>query len=147
MNEILSKKSLLDRAEHFIYMGAAYILVIAAAGLLIAAVVEVASKVIAGDYAHATVHLLDRVLLALMLAEIIYTVSHIARTHQIDAEPFLIVGIIAAIRRILILTAESAEHVNLTNPVFQATLAELGLLALIIIMLAWAMRQLRSSNT
>jgi len=89
-----------------------------------------------GKYTTAMVHLLDRVLLALMLAEIIYTVGRISRTQMLETEPFLIVGIIAAIRRMLILTAESAGHVDLTDPVFQALLAELGLLALIIFLLA-----------
>ena len=101
-----------------------------------------AGSIMEGQYTTAMVHLLDRVLLALMLAEIIYTVGRITRTQQLETEPFLIVGIIAAIRRMLIITAESAGHPDLTNPVFQAQLAELGLLALIIFLLAWAMRLL-----
>lgn len=137
---------LLERAEHYIYLGAGYILVIAAAGLLIAAVVEVTRTALAGQFAEAIVHLLDRVLLALMLAEIIYTVGRIARTQQLETEPFLIVGIIAAIRRMLIITAESASHVDLTDPHFQAALAELGLLAIIILLLAWSMRLLRGEK-
>ena len=88
------------------------------------------------------VHLLDRVLLALMPAEIIYTVGRISRTQMLETEPFLIVGIIAAIRRMLIITAEGAGHIDLTDPVFQALLAELGLLAVIIFLLAWSMRLL-----
>ena len=134
---------LLERAEHYIYLAAGYILVIAAAGLLIAAVIEMTANIMAGDYTGAIVHLLDRVLLALMLAEIIYTVGRILRTQQLETEPFLIVGIIAAIRRILIITAESAGHVDLSDPKFQAVLAELGLLAIIIFMLAWAINLLR----
>jgi uncharacterized membrane protein (DUF373 family) len=133
----------LERAEHYIYLTAGYILVIAAAGLLVTAVVEVAGYTLEGEYAEAIVHLLDRVLLALMLAEIIYTVGRIARTQQLEIEPFLIVGIIAAIRRMLVITAESAGHFDLSHPAFQAALAELGLLALIILMLAWAIRLLR----
>lgn len=138
--------SLLDRAEHYIYLGAGYILVVAAAGLLVVAVVEVTRTTLAGQYAQAIVHLLDRVLLALMLAEIIYTVGRIARTQQLETEPFLIVGIIAAIRRMLIITAESASQVDLTDPHFQAAMAELGLLALIILLLAWSMRLLPDSK-
>jgi uncharacterized membrane protein (DUF373 family) len=134
---------LLERAEHYIYLAAGYILVIAAAGLLITAVGEMIHEIMQGSYVKAMVHLLDRVLLALMLAEIIYTVGRITRTQQLETEPFLIVGIIAAIRRMLIITAESAGHVDLTDPFFQAILAELALLAVIIFLLAWAMRLLR----
>jgi len=76
-----------------------------------------------------------------MPAEIIYTVGRISRTQMLETEPF-IVGIIAAIRRMLIITAEGAGHIDLTDPVFQALLAELGLLAVIIFLLAWSMRLL-----
>jgi uncharacterized membrane protein (DUF373 family) len=134
---------LLERAEHYIYLAAGYILVIAAVGLLLTAVGEMVHEIMEGSYVKAMVHLLDRVLLALMLAEIIYTVGRITRTQQLETEPFLIVGIIAAIRRMLIITAESAGHVNLQDPLFQAILAELALLAVIIFLLAWAMRLLR----
>jgi uncharacterized membrane protein (DUF373 family) len=134
---------LLERAEHYIYLAAGYILVIAAAGLLLTAVGEMVHEIMEGSYVKAMVHLLDRVLLALMLAEIIYTVGRITRTQQLETEPFLIVGIIAAIRRMLIITAESAGYVNLQDPLFQAILAELALFAVIIFPLAWAMRLLR----
>ena len=134
---------LLERAEHYIYLAAGYILVLAAAGLLLTAVGEMIHEIMEGSYVKAMVHLLDRVLLALMLAEIIYTVGRITRTQQLETEPFLIVGIIAAIRRMLIITAESAGHVNLQDPLFQAILAELALFAVIIFPLAWAMRLLR----
>ena len=63
---------------------------IAAAGLLVTAVIEVAGFTLEGRYAEAIVHLLDRVLLALMLAEIIYTVGRIARAQQLETEPFFI---------------------------------------------------------
>jgi uncharacterized membrane protein (DUF373 family) len=132
----------LERAEHYIYLAAGYILVFAAAGLLVAAIIEMTGSIMEGKYTTAMVHLLDRVLLALMLAEIIYTVGRISRTQMLETEPFLIVGIIAAIRRMLILTAESAGHVDISDPVFQALLAELGLLAVIIFLLAWSMRLL-----
>ena len=119
---------------------------VSAAGLLLTAVGEMIHEIMQGSYVKAMVHLLDRVLLALMLAEIIYTVGRITRTQQLETEPFLIVGIIAAIRRMLIITAESAGHVDLNDPFFQAILAELALLSIIIFLLAWAMRLLRDRD-
>ncbi|HHJ40494.1 MAG: hypothetical protein AXA67_01195 [Methylothermaceae bacteria B42] len=130
----------LEKAEHYIYMTAGYILVVAAAGLLAMAVVEMVKLLLDGHFTEAIVQLLDRVLLALMLAEIIYTLGQIARTQKLQVAPFLIVGIIAAIRRMLIITAESAGNVDLTDPGFQAILVELGLLAVIIFLLTGAMR-------
>lgn len=138
--------SLLGKAEHYIYLTAGYILVLAAGGLLVAAVVEVADLIFKHMYAEAIIHLLDRVLLALMLAEIIYTVGRIVQTQQLETEPFLVVGIIAAIRRILILTAEGSSHVDINDPHFTGTLAELGLLAVIILLLVWAIYLLRKAQ-
>ena len=44
----------------------------------------------------------------------------------------------------LIITAESAGHIDIADPMFQAILAELGLLAVIILLMAWAMRLIRT---
>jgi len=57
----------LEHAEHYIYLAAGYILVFAAAGLLVAALFEMAGSIMEGKYTTAMVHLLDRVLLALII--------------------------------------------------------------------------------
>lgn len=51
---------------------------------------------------------LDRLLLSLMVIEILHTVRISVRSLVLSAEPFLIVGLIAAIRRILVLTLQTA---------------------------------------
>lgn len=133
---------LLEVAEHNIYYGGGFILVLAAAGLLVSAVIEMVNLALTGDFTAAVIKLLDRVLLALMVAEIIYTVINIAKKRQLDVQPFLIIGVIAAIRRMLVITAESTTHIDLTDPHFQAALAELALLAVIILLLAISFRLL-----
>ncbi len=45
--------------------------------------------------------LLDRVLLVLILVEIVHTVVLSLRAHRLVAQPFIVVGLIAVIRRIL----------------------------------------------
>ncbi len=139
-NEQGGLAAILERGEHYIYLATALILVVAAAALLVVAVAEAGQQVLAGDYGGALLQLLDRALLVLMLAEIIYTVRSIAQRKRLEVEPFFIVAIIAAIRRILIITAESTTNVNLQDPHFQAALVELGLLAVIVLALAGAMR-------
>lgn len=134
---------LLERSETLIYIATALILIGAAGALLLLALSETVARVSEGAHMEALLNLLDRSLLVLMLAEIIYTVRRIARTHRLEAEPFFIVAIIAAIRRMLVITAESTAHINLEDPTFQAALAELGLLALIILALAGGMRLIR----
>lgn len=131
---------LLERAELYIYLATASILVLGAAALLRVAVVETIATARQGDHVGALLPRLDRTLIVLMLAEIVYTGRRIAHCKRLDAEPFFIVGLIAAIRRILVITAESTGDIDLHDPGFQAAMTELGLRALIILALARAMR-------
>ena len=137
---------ILGKAEEYIYIAAGFILVFAAAGLLVTAVIEMSLSVREYDYNSAMVQLLDRILLVLMLAEIIYTVQRIARTRMLEASPFLVIGIIAAIRRMLIITAESADTVDLGDAHFQGALVELGLLSVMVLLLAISVRLIHSCN-
>ena len=80
---------------------------------------------------------LDRVLLAFIFVELIDTVRVTVRERGIFiAEPFLLVGLIAVVRRILLLTAEieqaSAEE-------FQNMLIELGVMTGLVIVLTGAL--------
>src|SRR5580700_6149522 len=62
------------------------------------AALEHAQDVITG----AAENLLDRVLLVLILVEIVHTVVLSLRAHRLVAQPFIVVGLIAVIRRILL---------------------------------------------
>ena len=53
-----------------------------------------------------SVTLLDRILLALIVAELLHTLRWVVLRGEIVVEPFLFVGLIAVVRRILIVTAE-----------------------------------------
>ncbi|GAC1654754.1 MAG: hypothetical protein NVS9B12_05500 [Vulcanimicrobiaceae bacterium] len=59
---------------------------------------------------------LNNVLLILMLVELVYTVTLSLRGIMLSAEPFLIVGMIATIRRMLVITIgesnSQASHAN-----------------------------------
>ena len=138
---------LLQTAEHYIYIAAGFILVIAAAGLIIIAVVEMGSYILDGNYIKAMIQLLDRILLVLMVAEVVYTVGRITRTQMLEVEPFLIIGTIAAVRRMLIITAETTGHFSIKDDAFLAALSELGVLALMIFLFAVAMRLLRARKS
>ncbi|MDP9325606.1 MAG: phosphate-starvation-inducible PsiE family protein, partial [Candidatus Dormibacteraeota bacterium] len=52
---------------------------------------------------------LDQALLVFMVAELLHTIRVTLRDRSLAAEPFLIVGLIAGIRRILILTARNED--------------------------------------
>jgi len=88
--------------------------------------------------------LLDRILLILIVAELVYTLRFVVLTHEIAAEPFLFVGLIAVVRRILIVTGEFEQPAGgreLTN-----FLIELGLLGFLTLTLSAAIYLVRRSE-
>jgi uncharacterized membrane protein (DUF373 family) len=52
---------------------------------------------------------IDRLLFVLMVVEILHTVRVSFRSGTLVAEPFLVVGLIASIRRVLVITLESSQ--------------------------------------
>ncbi len=52
---------------------------------------------------------IDRLLFVLMVVEILHTVRVSFRSSTLECEPFLIVGLIASIRRMLVITLESSQ--------------------------------------
>jgi uncharacterized membrane protein (DUF373 family) len=92
---------------------------------------------------------LDQLLVVLMLVEILHTVRISIRSHILVTEPFLVVGLIASIRRILVITLEAA---TLTKEgkwspegasIFRASMIELGLLGLLLLILVFSITLLR----
>ena len=53
--------------------------------------------------------IIDRLLFVLMLIEILHTVRASVRSGALNCEPFLVVGLIASIRRVLVITLKSSE--------------------------------------
>jgi uncharacterized membrane protein (DUF373 family) len=95
--------------------------------------------------------IIDRLLFVLMLVEILHTIHASIRTGTLVCEPFLIVGLIACIRRILVITLETSQ---ITKPdhwadnniaLFHASMLELGVLAVLIIVLVGSIRMTRTA--
>jgi len=83
---------------------------------------------------------LDQLLLVLMLVEILHTVRISVRSKELMlAEPFLIVGLIASIRRVLVITLQAAKltegnHGTAEGAIaFRNAMIELGLLGFLIL--------------
>jgi uncharacterized membrane protein (DUF373 family) len=93
------------------------------------------------DYVQSGVNLLDKILLLLIIAELVHTLRHVVLRGEIDAEPFLFVGLIAVVRRILIETANLENQTPSTHQLW-----ELGLLGLLTIVLAVAIYLVRRSD-
>ena len=141
------------------YLGKAEVAIYHIVGVLLA-VTAGAAIVSAGHmlwigFAHWTIaietlRVLDQLLIVLMVVEILHTVRISIRSHIFLAmEPFLVVGLIASIRRVLIISLQmttlarqggwSAESAS----IFHASMIELALLVILIPVLVFSITLLR----
>ncbi|MGC5777274.1 phosphate-starvation-inducible PsiE family protein [Methylobacterium sp. NFXW15] len=129
--------------EHAIYAALGLLLALTALAALTEAVVLTWEALRSLGGADQILEVVDRLLFLLMIIEILHTVRVSMRSGKLTCEPFLIVGLIASIRRVLVITLQSSEltHAKELPPekyaLFQAAMIELGVLAgLIIVMVA-----------
>jgi hypothetical protein len=134
------------RVEDVVYVGLGLLLTGGALVLLVDGVLMFGRHSIAGTMPGAIIELLDRVLLIVMIVELLYTVQVSFREHTLVPEPFLIVGLIAATRRILVVTAEFAELAEAGGVVFQNAMLELGLLTIMVLVFVVALVLLRKRS-
>jgi len=96
------------------------------------------------------VDIIDRLLFMLMLVEILHTVHTSIQTGALVCEPFLIVALIACIRRILVITLNTSQITQIDHwdahdrSLFHASMVELGVLALLIVVLIGSIRVTRT---
>ena len=137
----------LVRFEVLLYGAVGILLATAAVLVLIGTVHELSEAISSGAGAVQTgVTVLDRVLLTLIIAELVYTLRFVLRTHEIVVEPFLFIGLIAVVRRILIVTAQF-ERLPPAGRALTNLLLELGLLGFLALALAVALALVRRYRT
>ena len=129
--------------EDVVYIGLSVMLAASALALLGHTANSFVRELLQGTLPVAIVALLDRLLLVLMIVELLYTVQVSFREHALVPEPFLIVGLVAATRRILVLTAEFPELEDKGEQAVRIAMIELGLLTLMILALVASLRMLR----
>ena len=98
----------LEHAQDIVTVTVGVVLIVLAATLAVSGVVDFITQVQTLSVTQAAINLLDRVLLVLILVEIVHTVVLSLRAHRLAAQPFIVVGLVAVIRRILFLL--SNEH-------------------------------------
>jgi uncharacterized membrane protein (DUF373 family) len=132
------------RVEDVLYVGLGLVLAGSAAALLVNVAAAFGRSVLGGAGIHSIVELLDSVLLILMIVELLYTVQVSFREHTLVPEPFLIVGLIAVTRRILVVTAEFAALLEKgSDSAFHNAMLELALLTIMVVALVLSLRILR----
>ena len=150
--QLFSNKSL-SMVEMVLYAALGLILSLTALFALFTACQALWQGLSAEASAKTVVEIIDRLLVVFMLVEILHTVRISIRSHILVTEPFLIVGLIATIRRILVITLNAA---NLTNAAewgndglakLRASMVELALLGGIVIVLVISIHILRKSKS
>ncbi|QRE72394.1 phosphate-starvation-inducible PsiE family protein [Methylobacterium aquaticum] len=127
--------------EHAIYAALGVLLALTAVMALIDAAGMTLKAVTAVGAAAQLLDVVDRLLFLLMLVEILHTVRVSMRSGRLTCEPFLIVGLIASIRRVLVLTLQTAEQMHASEwnaqkeALFRASMIELGVLAGLILVM------------
>ncbi len=144
----------LSFVEDVVYVGLGVLLAVGALALLVGAFRNTATTLFSGGFGNQVIGLLDQLLLVLLIIELLYTVQVSFREHGLLAEPFLVVALIAVIRRVLVLTAEVPKLPQAGEDVFRHALWELGLLAILILILVaclvtlqrWGKRRVQESG-
>jgi uncharacterized membrane protein (DUF373 family) len=140
------------------YLGKTEVLIYSVLGALLAlttfAAMASAGRLLWDNLSHwavatQTLRVLNELLIVLMLVEILHTVRISIRSHVLVTEPFLIVGLIAVIRRTLVISLEMAARTRdggwtgEAEGLFRAAIVELGLLGLLILVLVFSITLLR----
>jgi uncharacterized membrane protein (DUF373 family) len=96
---------------------------------------------------------LDQLLFVLVLVEFLHTVRISIRAQEILIEPFLIVGLIASVRRVLVITMQAAKLTEggHSSPemvsAFQYSMIELGLLGILVLVFVLSIYLLRRATS
>jgi uncharacterized membrane protein (DUF373 family) len=138
-----------ERAERGIYWAVGAVLIIVASIFLIFIIAKGIPLYFKGDFATATIKLFDQALLTLMLAQVVYTTVAFLKVGLLQVEPILVVGIIASVRRILVLTAVVSGTAGKVGAslTFRQDMVEIGLLSLTVLILAVAIYLVRKSKS
>ncbi len=124
------------QVEHWITIGIGAILVVTTLLLLTGTLAGVLDALRHWPVTDNLFLIVDKLLLTLMLVEILHTVRQSVASDQIAIEPFLIVGLIACVRRILIVTVEVSNQTKNEDLMhFQQAMIELGVLGGLVLVL------------
>lgn len=120
--------------EDVVYWAVAVVLVIGSMALLVA---QFNTMLRLRNTPASTIMLevLDGLLLIFIFVELLYAVRSCLRSHEIVAEPFLIVGILAGIKEIVVLSVEAATLLK-DGPQFSRAVVEIAVLSVGVLVLA-----------
>jgi len=135
--------------EHAFYIVTGALLAATAALALVSAAIALLTASFAWGAPEQIIVTIDRVLFVLMLMEILHTVRVSIRDGVLIPDPFLVVGLIASIRSVLVITLGSSQATHPGNwtpeaqAQFNASMVELSVLGALILVMVVAIYLLR----
>ncbi len=128
-------------AEEGFYIAVAVALALAGAALFLHSLYRFVANAQQGPFIEHVLELLDGLLLVFIVAELLHTVRALLDTNVLATEPFLIIGIVAAIRRLLVISAEAPDFLGEAS--FRDLMLEMGILIGAVLALGLTIRLLR----
>ncbi|WP_454789764.1 phosphate-starvation-inducible PsiE family protein [Mycolicibacterium lutetiense] len=128
-------------AEDAVYWSIA-VLLLAGSVVLIAAQVNTLLRLGSSPTTPIMLELLDGLLLVFIFVELLYAVRTSLRSRELVAEPFLIVGILACIKEIVVVSVDAAKLLD-KGPEFARAIVQVGVLGGLVLVLAIAIFVLR----
>lgn len=119
-------------AEDVVYAGIALLLV-AAAGVLLFVAGDELLEIRHGLATEPIVEVLNTLLLVFIVVELLSAVRLTVSKRELIAEPFLLVGIIASIKEIVVLTVKAAEEIG-KGAAFDDQLRQIGVLGVVVLL-------------
>jgi uncharacterized membrane protein (DUF373 family) len=124
---------ILEHAQDVVTVTVGIVLIVLAAVVLVSGIVDFLDGS-SGPISLAAPILVDRVLLVLILVEIVHTVVLSLRSHRLVAQPFIVVGLVAVIRRILfVLTPGNEAKVTSSELALLITMVAVFVAGLIVV--------------
>lgn len=137
----------LHGVENGFYAVIAVALALAGAALFIDTIYQFVADVRRAplDLRGGLLDVLDGILLVFIVAELLHTVRAVIDEATLRTEPFLVVGIMAVIRRLIVISAEAPDFLG--DPQFTDLMVEMGLLIGAVIGLGATIFLLRLRNS
>jgi uncharacterized membrane protein (DUF373 family) len=132
--------------EDVVYVGLGLLLAGAALVLLVSLVMFFGRGLVIGTLPGSIVSVLEQILLILLIVELLYTVQLSFREHVLIPEPFVLVALIASVRRVLVLATELPKVVETGGLQFHNAMIELGVLTAMTVTLVGCLVMLRKRH-
>lgn len=132
----------LRMAENVIYILVSIVLVGAALVLLAEAAYDLATT-LGDDIPKAVRETLDTLLLVFILVELLSATRETMNERKIVAEPFLLVGIIASIKEVVVLGIGAKEDVGKDTQAFESAMLGIGTITALLLVLSVAILLVR----